>query len=75
MSIYVRYLLLILFTLLLAPPIWYYGTSYSSWCLTAGEVKNLSSPHDLRSGCDVYVVAALDQEEIFRTATVERSIK
>ncbi|XP_065887330.1 ras GTPase-activating protein 3-like [Dysidea avara] len=39
-----------------------------------GEVKNLSSPHDLRSGRDVYVVAALDQEEIFRTATVERSL-
>jgi len=40
-----------------------------------GEVKNLSVPHDLRSGRDVYVVAALDQEEIFRTATVERSLK
>jgi len=40
-----------------------------------GEVKNLSAPHDLRSGRDVYVVAALDQEEIFRTATVERSLK
>ena len=40
-----------------------------------GEVKNLPATHDLRSGRDVYVVAALDQEEIFRTATVERTLK
>lgn len=38
-------------------------------------MKNLPPTHDLRSGRDVYVVAALDQEEIFRTATVERTLK
>ena len=44
--------------------------------IITGEVKNLPPTHDLRrSGRDVYVVAALDQEEIFRTATVERTLK
>ena len=43
--------------------------------MITGEVKNLPPTHDLRSGRDVYVVAALDQEEIFRTATVERTLK
>ena len=44
-----------------------------------GEIKNLPPPRDLRQkekdGRDSYVVVALDREEIFRTATAERTLK
>lgn len=37
------------------------------------EAKNLP-PADLRQNRDTYVMIGLDQEEIFRTATVEKSL-
>lgn len=39
------------------------------------EAKKLPPPHELRHSRDCYVVVALDQEEIFRTATVEKSLR
>ena len=44
-------------------------------CVCAAEAKNLPPPHELRHSRDCYIVAALDQEEIFRTATVEKSLR
>ncbi|XP_064393848.1 ras GTPase-activating protein 3-like [Halichondria panicea] len=38
------------------------------------EAKNLSTSNDLRSSRDTYVCVGLDQEEIFRTAVVEKSL-
>ena len=43
--------------------------------LCAVEAKKLPPPHELRHSRDCYVVVALDQEEIFRTATVEKSLR
>ena len=39
------------------------------------EAKNLSPAHDLKHSRDTYIITALDQEEIFRTATVEKSLR
>ena len=39
------------------------------------EAKNLPPSHDLRHTRDAYVIVALDQEEIFRTATAEKTLK
>ena len=44
-------------------------------CACAVEAKKLPAPHELRHSRDCYVVVALDQEEIFRTATVEKSLR
>lgn len=44
-------------------------------CACAVEAKKLPAPHELRHNRDCYVVVALDQEEIFRTATVEKSLR
>lgn len=42
-----------------------------------GEVRNLPPSKDLctREGRDSYVIVALDREEIFRTATVEKNLR
>lgn len=41
-----------------------------------GEVKNLQSRNHGSPGArDVYCVLSLDQEEIFRTTTMERTLK
>lgn len=40
----------------------------------AVEAKNLVPSHELKHSRDTYVITALDQEEIFRTATVEKSL-
>ena len=42
--------------------------------LTTVEAKNLPPAHELRQSRDTYIVIGLDQEEIFRTATVEKSL-
>ena len=39
------------------------------------EAKNLPGVHDLYQARDTFVVVALDQEEIFRTATAEKSLR
>ena len=44
----------------------------------AGEVRNIPPPaRELRGkeGRDSYVIVALDREEIFRTATAEKSLR
>lgn len=38
------------------------------------EAKNLPPSHELRHTRDAYVIVALDQEEIFRTATAEKTL-
>ncbi len=38
------------------------------------EAKNLQASNDLRLSKDTYVCVGLDQEEIFRTAVVEKSL-
>lgn len=44
--------------------------------LHLGEVKNLQSRNHGSPGArDVYCVLSLDQEEIFRTTTMERTLK
>lgn len=41
-----------------------------------GEVKNLQSrSHGFPGTRDVYCALSLDQEEIFRTTTMERTLK
>lgn len=54
----------------------------SSWtrpdacvCVCAVEAKNLSPAYELKHSRDTYISIALDQEEIFRTATVEKSLR
>jgi len=39
------------------------------------EAKNLPPSHELRHTRDAYVIVALDQEEIFRTATAEKTLR
>ena len=41
----------------------------------AVEAKKLPPPHELRHSRECYIVVALDQEEIYRTATVDKSLK
>lgn len=43
--------------------------------MIAVEAKNLLPAHDLKQYRDTFVITALDQEEIFRTATIDRSLR
>lgn len=52
-----------------------YNLSYL-FILFVGEVKNLlSRGHGSPGTRDVYCALSLDQEEIFRTTTMERTLK
>lgn len=43
--------------------------------IITGEVRNIPAPVRGKDVRDCYVIVALDKEEIFRTATVEKTLR
>lgn len=51
------------------------GTGAHVVYVCAVDAKNLTPAHELKHSRDTYISIALDQEEVFRTATVEKSLR